>query len=89
MREMLGDIYGIARAWAALGRGSETVELLAMVLQHPASDQRFLTTPSTIKHDAEQLRAKLEAELPPAEYTSAWQRGKALELEAVVAELLE
>jgi tetratricopeptide (TPR) repeat protein len=88
-REMLAEIYGVARAWAALGKESETIELLAVVLQHPASDQRFLTTPSTIKQDAEQLRAKLESELPPEEYESAWQRGETLELETVVADLLE
>ena len=88
MREMLGDIYGIARVWAVLGRGSETIELLAVVLQHPASEQRFLITPSTIKHDAEQLRGKLEAELPAEEYALGWQRGTAIELETVVAKLL-
>jgi hypothetical protein len=31
----------------------------------------------------------LESELPPEEYESAWQRGETLELETVVADLLE
>jgi tetratricopeptide (TPR) repeat protein len=88
LREMLGDIYGIARVWAVFGRGSEAVELLAVVLQHPASEQTFLTTPAPIQHEAERLRAELVATLPPEEYASAWQVGISRKLEDVVAELL-
>ncbi len=88
LRELLGDIYGIARVWAVSGKESEAVELLAVVLQHPASEQHLLTTPSTIQHQAEQLRAELEMTLPPEEYATAWKSGENLELEAMVAELL-
>jgi hypothetical protein len=88
LREMLGDIYGITRVWAVFGRESEAVDLLAVVLQHPASEQTFLTTPVPIQHEAERLRAELEATLPPEEYASAWQVGMSRKLEDVVAELL-
>jgi len=89
LREMLGDLYGLARVWAVFGRGSDAVELLAVVLLHPASEQHLLITPATIQHEAERLRAELEAVLPPEEYATAWQLGKTRELEVVVAELLE
>lgn len=88
LREMLGDIYAIAQVWAVFGRGSEAVELLAVVLRHPASEQRFLTTPATIQHEAVQLRAELEETLPAKEYKAAWNSGKTRELDVVVAELL-
>jgi hypothetical protein len=39
-------------------------------------------------HWAETLRVALEAALPPAAYTTAWEHGKSLDLDRVVDELM-
>jgi tetratricopeptide (TPR) repeat protein len=90
-REVLGDLKNIARIWTSLLKGTEAIHLLAVVLRYPASVQKQhgTFTQTSIHDDAEQLRAELEAELPPEDYAAAWQRGQALELEAVVDEMLE
>jgi predicted ATPase len=90
-REVLGDLKNIARVWTSLEKGTEAVYLLAVVLRYPASEQKQhgTFTQTSIHDDAEQLRAELEAELPPEDYAAAWQRGQALEVEAVVDEMLE
>jgi hypothetical protein len=59
------------------------------VLQHPVSTQHGLFTQRTIQDNAEQLRAQLEAELPPEDYVVAWARGKDHEFAQVVADLLK
>ena len=41
------------------------------------------------REEAEQLRADLEETLPPEVYAAAWARGRSLELDALVATLLE
>lgn len=86
--QLLADLFGIAQVRAILGRGSEAIKLLAVVLQETISAQRILLRPLTIHQYAEQLRAELEETLPPEEYAMAWQSGEALELEVMVAELL-
>jgi predicted ATPase len=80
-RAILATI-SILRAMAALlaaeGQKERAVERLAFVLNHRA----------TMAHDrqrARRLLAKLETELPPDVFAAAQERGKALELEAVVA----
>jgi predicted ATPase len=90
-REVLGDLKNIARIWKALGKGGEAIPLLAVVLRDPASVQKQhgTFTQTSIREDAEQLRAELQAELPAEDYAAAWQRGQALELEAVVDAMLE
>jgi hypothetical protein len=63
------------------------VELLALVIEHPASDQsRWLE--GSIRDSAESLLAKLESELPKEIYTAALERGQELKLEDVVADLI-
>jgi predicted ATPase len=63
------------------GKKARAVELLALVLHHPASWQVF-------KDSAAQLLAELEAELPPGVVAAALERGKARKLEDVVAKIL-
>jgi tetratricopeptide (TPR) repeat protein len=88
-REMLATLNDIVRVWAATERVGEAIELLAIVLKHPAREQHGLLRPVTIQEDAEQLRVELEAALAPEDYEAAWRRGQAAELDAVVAELLD
>ena len=68
--------------------GREAIELLAVVLRHPASKQHALGRPARVQEEAEQLRAELEAELGAEAYEVAWQRGHGLQLEGAVAKLL-
>jgi predicted ATPase/DNA-binding SARP family transcriptional activator len=57
------------------------VELLVLVLNHPASSHE-------VKDKAQRLLAKLEAELPPQVIAAAQERGRARKLEEVAAEIL-
>lgn len=87
-RELLVTLYDIARVWAVIERPADAVELLAIILRHPARDQHGLFRANSIQTDAEQLRTEFEAALEPAEYSAAWQRGQSAELDDAVAELL-
>jgi predicted ATPase/transcriptional regulator with XRE-family HTH domain len=88
-RELLADLTDIARVRAALGRASEAIELLVVVLQNPANTQTSGYGSTTIYDNAEKLRAEVETMLPPDEYAAAWQRGKALDFEVTVANLMD
>ncbi len=71
-------LCAMAALLAAEGQEERAVERLAFVLNHRA----------TMAHDrkrARRLLAMLETELPPDVFAAAQERGKAVELEAVVA----
>ena len=90
-REMLATLYDLARVWAAQDKKAEAVELAAVVLHHPLSNLSLplRTELTALGEAAEQLRARLEADLKPEEtYQAAWARGLSRQLEAVVASLL-
>jgi predicted ATPase/DNA-binding SARP family transcriptional activator len=88
LRDIVNLLYEFSRLRAAQGNPEQAAELLALVIQHPASLQtRWLE--GSIKGSAEGLLAKLEGELPAESYLAALERGRALELDKVVAALLE
>ena len=89
-REMLGTLYDVARVWAAQGKQTEALQLLAVVLHHPLRNlASLLRNERTILSEAaERLRVDLEADLEPERYQAAWAQGRARQLEAVVAGLL-
>ena len=89
-REILGTLYDLARVKTAQGKKAHAVELLAVVLHHPLSTLHLFlrTEPVVLRDAAEELRAKLEAELERETYQAAWAQGQTLPLEAVVAGLL-
>jgi hypothetical protein len=65
----------------------QAVELLALVLQHPASQQiRMLE--GRIGDSAEALLAKLEGEVPQEVYSKALERGQASDLDRVVNDFI-
>jgi hypothetical protein len=70
-----------AAVLAAEGGIEKALELLALVLCHPASWQ-------LVKDRALPLVAELEAELPPEAAAAARERGRARDLDTTVAELL-
>ena len=76
-------LVGIAALLAAEGESERALELLAMFSHHP-------TTWHWMKHyRAKPLVAALEAELPPDVVAAARERGRARDLDATVAELLD
>jgi tetratricopeptide (TPR) repeat protein len=88
IRDMVNLIYEFARLRVAQGDPERAVEFLAMVVEHPASIQtRWLE--GRIRDSARGLLAKLEDELPEDAYEAALERGRALELDEVVAAIVE
>jgi hypothetical protein len=71
----------VARLLAEKGEPERALELLALVVAYPASDQdiKYLATP---------LQAELAAQLPPDVVTAAQARGRARTLEATAVEML-
>ncbi|TEU01451.1 MAG: tetratricopeptide repeat protein, partial [Anaerolineales bacterium] len=87
VRDIVNLLYEFARLRVAQDNSEQAAELLALVLQHPASDQvRWLE--GRISDSAESLLAKLEDELPREIYTAALERGQELKLENVVTALI-
>jgi tetratricopeptide (TPR) repeat protein len=73
---------GVARVLAKQGEKKNALELLALVTHHRFSWQ-------LAKDQAAPLIAELETELPPEVVAAAWARGRARDLYATVAELLD
>jgi tetratricopeptide (TPR) repeat protein len=69
------------KAAANTAKKEQTVKLLSFVIQHPAVEHIY-------KDKSARLLAELEAELPPDVFAVALERGKARQLEDVVAEIL-
>jgi predicted ATPase/predicted Ser/Thr protein kinase len=76
------SLVGVAAILAAEGQKERALELLALFIHHPLSFQ-------STKTRAAPLIAELESELPPDVVAAAWERGRARDLEATVAELLD
>jgi tetratricopeptide (TPR) repeat protein len=77
----LDALVGVARLHAEIGRGDSAAELLGVALNHPAVEVDSTQVAETI------LDGLREA-LPAEQLEAAMERGKTLELDAVVAELL-
>ncbi len=71
----------VARLRARAGRPAEAVELVGLMLSHPAAD-------AETKDDARSLLQELEGALPPGDVEAALARGAELDLEQVTAEVL-
>jgi predicted ATPase/DNA-binding CsgD family transcriptional regulator len=87
VRDIINLFYEFARLRVAQDHPEQAVELLALVLQHPASYQARLLE-GRIRDSAKDLLTKLEDELSKETYTAALERGQELEVGGVVAELL-
>ncbi|MBN1147557.1 MAG: tetratricopeptide repeat protein [Anaerolineales bacterium] len=79
---VLFTLAGIAGLWAKAGRYERAAELLGLALNHPAVDAQN-------EREAEPILAMLRRALPAGDLEAALERGKSLELDAVVAEILE
>ena len=88
VRDIINLLYEFARLRVAQDNSEQAVELLAVVIKHPASHTaRMLEGP--IRDSAKVLLAELEDELPQETYITALERGLELELDEVIADLLD
>ncbi|HZM24906.1 MAG TPA: tetratricopeptide repeat protein, partial [Anaerolineales bacterium] len=87
-RELLASLRDFASVYIAQGDLDEALRLLAVVLNHPASEQNSLNRPERLRDEAEKLRAQIESQLDPLIYKSAWERGQKRRLAEVVAQIL-
>ncbi len=88
VRDIINLLYEFARLRVAHNNPEGAAELLGLVLQHPAShSSRMLEGP--IRDSAKVLLAELEDELPHETYITALERGQELELDEVIADLLD
>jgi predicted ATPase/DNA-binding CsgD family transcriptional regulator len=87
VRDKLNLLYEYACLLVAQGNSEQAAELLAMVLQHPASHQIRLGE-GRIRDSTKVLLAELEDELHPEAYKAAQKRGQELEVDEVIVELV-
>ena len=71
----------------AQGNSEQAAELLTLVLQHPVSHQIRLGE-GLIRDSVKSLLVKIEDQLPPETYTAALERGRELEMDEVIFELV-
>lgn len=79
--EVVRTLYSLARLLATRQQGAQAVELLAVYWQHPA-------TLEIHRQQAEELLARLRAELPASVFEQAWEQGSDRALDGVIAELV-
>lgn len=88
IRDIINLLFEFARLRVIQENSEKAVELLAVVVQHPASYQSRLLE-GRIRDSAKDLLAKLEGELSKETYTAALERGNELELDEVIIELVD
>jgi tetratricopeptide (TPR) repeat protein len=87
LRDLVNLLYEYARLQTARDNIEGAVELLALVIQHPASDM-YRMLDGRIRDSASTLLETLKAELPPQRFDAALQRGQQLDLDETVSDLL-
>ena len=85
---MLSSILDLASVHMAQGNPDDALQLVAIVLNHPASGQNSLNRPQFLRDDAEKLRAQIETQLERPVYQSAWESGQRQRLAEVVTQIL-
>ena len=88
IRDIINLLFEFARLRVIQENSEKAVELLAVVVQHPASYQSRLLE-GRIRDSAIDLLAELEGELSKETYTAALERGNELELDEVIVELVD
>jgi len=92
-REMLASLRDLASVYIAQGNPEAALQLLAVVLRHPASEQNSMSSvqlnrPERLRDEAEKLRVQIESQLDQTLYQSAWESGQKNRLAEVVAQIL-
>ncbi len=86
-RDMVNHLYEFAKLRVAQNRSAEAVELLALLLQQPASQQARLGE-GRIQDRAQELLTKLKNDVSPEIYAGALERGEDLDLEETMSKLV-
>jgi hypothetical protein len=86
VRDIVNLLYEYARLHAAQGNPERAIELLALVIRHPASQQHRMIE-GRIRDSAKGLLAELENDLSPEAYTAALERGREMDLDEVIENL--
>ena len=87
VRDIINLFYEFARLRVAQDNSEGSVELLAVVLKHPAS-QTARMVEGPIRDSAQDLLALLEDELPQETFSAALERGQGFELDEVIVKLV-
>ena len=72
----------------AQGNLEGALQLLAVVLNNPASEQNSLNRPERLRDEAEKLRAQIETQLDSDRYNAAWEADQKQRLADVVTQIL-
>ena len=87
IRDIVNLLYEYARLYVAQDNPEGAIELLSLVIQHPASQMHRMLE-GRIRDNAKGLLAKLESEIPPDVFALALEHGQELDLDEVVADLI-
>ena len=87
VRDLVNLLYEFARLQVAQDNPEKAVELLALVIQHPASDLHRMLD-GRIRDSARDLLIEIERELSPEVYVLALARGQELDLDEVANNLI-
>lgn len=87
-REMLAALRDLASVQFIEGNLEQALQLLAVLLNHPASEQTSLNRPERLRDEAEKLRSQIESQLEPSRYRVAWESGQTQRLVDVVTQIL-
>jgi len=79
---MLGGVLGRAQLLAHEGQIRRAAELVGLIMSHPGSSSDLK------EHETQPFLSQLQAHLPPDDLTAALAQGQALNLDAVVDDLL-
>jgi len=77
-------LVAAARMWVLRGHPSQATRWLSLVENDPHPAVKM----TDIKRDIQVGRAECEAAVPPDQFRTAWEEGKTLSLDAVIAEIL-
>jgi serine/threonine protein kinase/tetratricopeptide (TPR) repeat protein len=89
VREMLGSLRDLAQVHIALDNKERAVELVTVILAHPANIQNSLFRPISIGEEAENILKELVSALPTDVYQTASTRGNNFTLESVATQLIK
>jgi hypothetical protein len=87
-RDIASLLNDFARLRSAQNRLEESVELLSLLLQQPASHMFWRMEAGAISEHARALLSDIEGRLSKEKYEASVQRGESLDLEEVILELL-
>ncbi len=86
-RDIANHLYDFARLYVAQNKLEDGVELIALLLQQPASDLSR-SEGGSIAGNARELLTDLEGRLSKGAFTAALKRGEQLEKDRIVIELI-